>query len=308
MKTSVSTRPWALGAVILVLSSMILGCGFLGGVVELAKKKAGIGVPSGPPIDLRSEVLYVSASTAVQDFKGYTFQPSMLHDGNIATCWQESNKDTPGQGETFTVRFARPVNLTQIRIANGCQNHNAGKYGDLYAVNSRPRSLQLSTPDGGNSPVSWALRDQVGWQILDVSMGDVEELTFRIGDVYRGSKWQDASVSEIMFFGLPTGADPTPPALSSGRYCYRGSGSADNLVGDVRVTGRHAQWMIGESHSDNVVSGQGVVTPTSLLGMSTYMLDMGKFEHTQDRLQISEKRLTARVALNQTPCESLDRL
>jgi hypothetical protein len=300
---------WAQALVLLGLATMALGCGFLGGLVDLVKDKAETEEPSGPPIDLSNEVLYVSASTAVADFKGYSFQPAMLHDGNISTCWQESNKDTPGGGESFTVSFARPVDITQIRIANGCQNHSAGKYGDLFSTNSRPRSLRIAhVSDGAVSTTntSWTLRDQVGWQTLEVSLKGVQELRFHILDAYLGSKWQDASVSEVAFMGRPSGEELPEPALTTGRYCYQSTSSGQHLVGDVNISGRRARWMVGEASSDNLIIGEGVVTATGVFGMTMYMAELGKPEHSEDRLSVNPDRLIARATLNRSSCQAID--
>ncbi len=290
---------------VLAVGFMALGCGFVRGLVGLVEEEIADGDDVGPSPDLGVEVIFVSASTAVPDIPGYSFQPRMLHDGNISTCWQENNKDSAGQGETITVYFARPVHLTQIRIANGCQNQSAGKYGDLYSTNSRPRSLQISSRGALGATVDWSLQDRVGWQSLDVSMNDVEEVTFRILDVYRGTRWQDASVSEIAFSGKPTGREASTPSLTTGRYCYRGSDSGVHLVGEVNITGRHARWMLGEAETDNVIFGEGVVTTTGVMGMATYMLDVDKLEHSQDGLTVDADHLVARVVIDRVSCQAI---
>ncbi|MGB0639733.1 MAG: NADase-type glycan-binding domain-containing protein, partial [Myxococcota bacterium] len=132
---------------------------------------------------------------------GHTFGPTMLIDGNLKTCWQEGNNSTRGDGEYVVVYFKKPTDLTEIKLANGCQDFssNAG-WGDLFSQNPRVKRLQVESNKGDVE--MWTLQDATGWQTLDVDMRDVSNLTFTIiGDVYRGTEWKDASISEISFRG-----------------------------------------------------------------------------------------------------------
>jgi hypothetical protein len=153
-----------------------------------------------PKVDreLDDQVFFVSASSVVKDFEGYSFAAHQLLDDDLETCWQESNHKSKGEGEYVTVYFLKPVDISQIRIANGCQNVS-GKYGDLYEKNSRPSTLQLISDGGATASIS--LPDSRDWHAEKVQLKSVSHLTLQIGDVHRGLKWQDASISELSFVG-----------------------------------------------------------------------------------------------------------
>ena len=131
----------------------------------------------------------------------HVFEPRMLMDGSLQTCWQEGNNDTRGDGEWVIVYFKEATDLTEIRLANGCQDYwsDAG-WGDLYSKNPRVKKLKIESNKGDTE--FWNLSDTGGWQTLSVDMKDVSNLTLTIvGDVYRGTKWSDAAISELSFRG-----------------------------------------------------------------------------------------------------------
>jgi len=179
---------------------------------------------------LDAYVLGMVASSAVAHLDDLSFLPSVLHDGNLSTCWQEANKESAGTGETITVFFDRPVDLTGIRVANGCQIKSK-KYGDLYSKNSRPKGLRLHS-EGGFSPIL-SLSDSQGWQNLSVDLPGVESVTLEVESVYRGSRWQDASMSELEFWGRPSRSQARQLALDPGTHCYRGPKLTEEWLTDL---------------------------------------------------------------------------
>jgi hypothetical protein len=130
----------------------------------------------------------------------HVFGATMLLDGNLETCWQEGNDDTRGDGEFVVVYFKEATDLTEIRLANGCQDYkSAAGWGNLFAKNPRVQRLKVESNKGDTE--YWTLQDTGGWQNLPINMKQVSNLTLTILDVYRGTEWKDASLSEISFRG-----------------------------------------------------------------------------------------------------------
>jgi hypothetical protein len=193
----------------------------------------------GPEIELDDQVFLVSASSVVGDFKGYSFAPHLVMDDNMETCWQESNSAVKGEREYITVFFEKTVDISQIRIANGCQSVS-GKYGDLYDKNPRARQIYVNA-DGGDS-ASLVLPDSREMYTENVNLKNVNHLTFQIGSVYPGKKWQDASISELSFVGRlskeASGGAIAPAYSGRGRDGVQSSKNTLRKCDDLECYGR----------------------------------------------------------------------
>lgn len=152
-----------------------------------------------------------------------------LSDSDPATCWAEG-KDGDGSGEF--VLLSIPKNTNQLRIRNGYQKDK-----NIYLGNNRPKTIELSVYGsfelGGyvtethtgfciSKPLYTStsiLEDQFGYQDLNINVDwpNVHEqlsrdntfdkdqfiLKIKILDVYKGTKWDDACISDIHIIPNP---------------------------------------------------------------------------------------------------------
>lgn len=131
----------------------------------------------------------------------HEFEPDKLKDGDLETCWQTDNKYTRGAGESVYVYFEEAFDLTEIRLANGCQDYvSNGGWGNLFERNPRVQRLKIESDTGQTA--YWNLRtSQGGFQTKYVDMKDVSILTLTILEVSEKTDFPDASISELGFSG-----------------------------------------------------------------------------------------------------------
>ncbi|MEE4197154.1 MAG: hypothetical protein V2I54_05890 [Bacteroidales bacterium] len=147
-----------------------------------------------------------------------------LGDHNPATCWAEGNE---GDGAGEYILMTIPSNIYGLKIRNGYQ-----KSENLYQFNNRPKKIKVEilgcyTPPGYitethigfaiSEPIainSILLKDQWGFQDVPLSYNwseitkqvegnelfDQERfiLKITIEDIYKGTQWNDACISDIM--------------------------------------------------------------------------------------------------------------
>jgi hypothetical protein len=260
-------------------------------------------------VQVDSHIGFIRGSSTVADIEGYSFQPGLLKDGDLETCWQEGNKKSSGKGEWVTVFFDTVVDITEIRLANGCQQRE-GKYGDLFINNSRPSVLQISNEGASTQAVmkTWQISRVAGWQDLKVDFKEVTQLTFKIQDVYKGSRWQDASISEISFNGSSSQSKGPPVALPSGTYCYQNFHAQGYVPNEatVYVSGRKARWHIVRVASELMMDGEGVVTTSSVIGLSkTFDIGIGERSYESSFKVTSGQIDLGSVRLSRVPCDKL---
>lgn len=161
------------------------------------------------PVSLNRYITKVTTKSELRSFKHLRFPTSNLTDGDLSTCWQARTSSPPPQSEwTIDVEFSRHVKITEIRIANGCQQHDY-VYGDLFGQNPRARSMSVfpiwrGAMDGNGPVKTYHIRDQTGWQDFDSDfyITTSESLFLSLGESpYRGSTWQTPTLSEIEFIG-----------------------------------------------------------------------------------------------------------
>ena len=136
-------------------------------------------------------------------------------DGDPRTCWSEA-VDGTGIGEWLRVDFSRPRTLSQVRIING-YDKRSGRL-DRWAQNARVKRATVQFSDGTTQ--TWALSDTREWQALELSRPvRTNYVRLTIQDAYRGSEWQDASISEIAFVdaagGSASSAQTTQPTVTA---------------------------------------------------------------------------------------------
>lgn len=126
-------------------------------------------------------------------------------DGNWDTAWVEG-VDGPGLGEWLELNF-RPwwnangknnyhlVNVFRISIVNGF-----GKNKALYFANNRVKRIELEFSDGSKEEV--VLQDGIlEWQRIELKNKNIwaSWVKVTIKEVYKGKKYDDTCIGELMF-------------------------------------------------------------------------------------------------------------
>ena len=150
------------------------------------------------PMELDDRIFFVQSSSTHRDVNEHSFQPSLLFDDDLQTCWQEGNPSVRGEREFVTIYFEVPVDISQIRVATGCQRAPDAD-GDPFEMNPRPR--QIIGVSNKDSRTVMELEDSRGLQSHDVDLQGVQHLTLQIQSVYEGRDWTDGAISEVSFTG-----------------------------------------------------------------------------------------------------------
>ncbi len=188
----------AVGLVVVLVALVALGG-------DHPAPSAAAAKPSSSAAPLDASLVTASASS-VQDAEGRTtYAAANTLDGRLDTAWNSDGKaDGRGPGIRLRYRFAEPVELTAVSIANGYQKvvTSGGKNRDLFDANSRIAKVTVTT-DGG----SWtfALKDAKARQTLRESFGTTTSVTLEIVSVYPGARYTDVGVSEVGFAGVVPG-------------------------------------------------------------------------------------------------------
>jgi hypothetical protein len=158
---------------------------------------SGTPAPAGVALTMTG----ASASSVIGDRE--KFQPGMVIDGELTTCWQEGATDEAGEWIEVTLE---PALLDYIVVYSGYQLSH-----DAYVANLRPKDVTVSV--NGGTPQAFILGDTELPQRIDVE--DVPgATTVRMTLVstydsqvsgYPGSPYDDTAISEIRAFGTPGG-------------------------------------------------------------------------------------------------------
>jgi len=138
-----------------------------------------------------------SASSELPADRLGTYQAQAAVDGRLETPWCEGAPRT-GTGQWLLLELPGPVQLSQVRLANGFEYND-----DIYQDNNRLKMARLLFSNG---EVSWELEDERGYQSLDLErlLGRDNETTFvriQIEDTFPGYKYDDSCIAEIEIWG-----------------------------------------------------------------------------------------------------------
>ena len=134
----------------------------------------------------------VTASSILVE-KSRTHYADRIIDGDLTAAWTEG-AEGHGIGESVTIHFNDTYRISGFYIHAGY--HKTEK---LYWENARPRSLEISCD--GKSYGEYSLRDYMGEQEIIFSKPiEANQLTLTITDVFEGSKYEDAVISEIYLY------------------------------------------------------------------------------------------------------------
>ncbi|RKI71546.1 hypothetical protein D7V91_01015 [bacterium 1xD42-67] len=119
--------------------------------------------------------------------------PDRTVDGDLRTAWVEGI-DGPGIGESITFVFDRAYLISGIRINAGYQ-----KSEELYQMNDRPASFTLTFSDGVQQTM--LLQDVDALQDIPLDFPvETDRVELTITSLYPGTTYQDAVISEILFY------------------------------------------------------------------------------------------------------------
>lgn len=128
-------------------------------------------------------------------FKGkYLYPPINIFDGNFDNTWCEADANGPGIGESITIEFSEAVSFDEIQIVNGFASK------DYYKKNNRVKKLLLTQVAKKHFQQKEYLLDDdcPDWQSIKFELTQTAQtITFKILDVYKGSKYDDTCLDDI---------------------------------------------------------------------------------------------------------------
>lgn len=132
----------------------------------------------------------VCSSSTLNQQKGNTYGLGNLFDGDLSTAWVEGASGN-GEGQQISISFDNPVTIRKIDLVNGY-----AKSGKSFNDNARVRDLRVRASNNVSGGI--ALKDNAQLQTFDVTgLDGIEWITFGIGSVFAGQKWQDTAISEL---------------------------------------------------------------------------------------------------------------
>jgi len=133
----------------------------------------------------------VTASSTQKAGPGYTFVPSNLTDGDLASSWQPASGKSP---TWFRLDYDGEITVTSIAIANGFQTTD--KHGDEFLLNSRISTGRVRFSDDSEIKIEFE-QDARTFVKFEVPQKRTRSVTVFVDDVFQGTKWKDLAVSEI---------------------------------------------------------------------------------------------------------------
>ncbi len=118
-------------------------------------------------------------------------------DGLAETAWVEGAKG-PGLGESLEVSLGEPVTIEGVELNGSC-----GLTPERRGMNHRLKKVRLTFSEG--KPLVLELRDSTEGQTLTwPKPRTTSSLKVTVLEVYRGSKYDDACISELDFLSGPS--------------------------------------------------------------------------------------------------------
>lgn len=123
----------------------------------------------------------------------------LAFDGNPETCWQDGVK---GYGVGEWLLSYNPdgsaVKVSEVTVYNGYQSQKFNKNNkDMFLVNSRVSEFTVEFDDGSSE--SFTLKDQKDSQTFTFSERNSCYVRFTVKGVYKGTKYKDTCIGEIIY-------------------------------------------------------------------------------------------------------------
>lgn len=179
------------GVLLLILGALVTGL--------FGDRGDEAAAPTGTPVAIPAASITASASSTQEAEGGVTYTAQNTLDGRAETAWNSDGRaDGKGPGMVLIYRFSDPVDLTTLTVLNGYQKtvQSNGKTSDLFTLNSRFRSLRVTTDAGS---WTWDLPDDRTPQTLTRAFGKTSNVRLEVLSVYPGSKYLDLALSEVSF-------------------------------------------------------------------------------------------------------------
>jgi hypothetical protein len=156
-------------------------------------------IPQITPRPIASNRMTVSASSALKDWRHYTFYPHNLIDDDPSSSWQPARMPSGGVGEWFRISLSTPQTITAFEVLNGFQH--VDQLGDLYHMNNRIENALIEFSDG--STLRLHLEDVPTPVTLRLPVAKrCEWFKVTVKSIYSGTKWNDLAVSEFRVFAI----------------------------------------------------------------------------------------------------------
>ncbi len=134
----------------------------------------------------------ISASSELTDSTGYVYKGINIYDGNTGTSWQE-NESGSGAGSILDVTLNETSEISGIAFLLG--NHRSE---NAYYDNNRPSQILLKIND---ETYVYSFEDVMSWHRIDFDNPiEANEITIQLVEVYKGNKWDDTCISEIVIY------------------------------------------------------------------------------------------------------------
>lgn len=141
------------------------------------------------------ESITATSELVEAQFEGkYLYPPVNIVDGDFANTWCEAETNGPGIGEAITIEFTEPVSFDEIQIVNGFATK------DYYGKNNRIKSIQITQVAKKHfQQKTYTLEDnKPTWQSIKFELTQTAQtITFKIMDVYKGSKYDDTCLDDV---------------------------------------------------------------------------------------------------------------
>lgn len=136
------------------------------------------------------DYLFTASSTLVDDTNiGFNYEPAMVADMDFSTAWCRAAGDAE---PSIVFDFSRPVKAENFGIVPGFARDEK-----IYFQNNRVKKATLLFDD--KDPMEIELKDDYGMQFVELGGKEFSKIKLVIKDVYKGSKYDDACISEWDF-------------------------------------------------------------------------------------------------------------
>ncbi len=132
----------------------------------------------------------VEASSVLSPASAYA--PEQAFDGRLNFSWSEG-VEGQGAGQTLSVHFTKKQSIDALYLANGYQRSDTH-----YRANSRVKNFKLY--GDGVLIGDYRAKDQDGFQKISLTQSvNAKNFRLEIVDTYKGDKYADTLISEIVF-------------------------------------------------------------------------------------------------------------
>jgi hypothetical protein len=137
----------------------------------------------------RHHIEVTCSSTLIDKDNKFLYDIDNIFDNDDNTAWVEG-AEGDGIGEWVQFDFDKEYKVGRIDIISGYSKSRA-----IFKANNRIKNLELIFSDG--SKISLDLKDTMDLQQIKIEPRVTKSIKFVIKDVYKGSKYKDACISEM---------------------------------------------------------------------------------------------------------------